>query len=124
RPIMRLGLGGRLGSGRQFFPWISLDDEIRAIRFLLEAELAGPVNLTGPVPVRNVEFVKRFAALLSRPAIVPVPAIAVRLALGELAHETLTGQRAVPAKLVAAGFEFEHADVESALRWSLGSAAS
>jgi uncharacterized protein len=117
--IVRLGAGGRLGSGRQFMPWISLADEIAAIRFVLEHDLRGPVNLTGPDPVRNAEFIATLARLLHRPALVPTPAFALRIALGEFAHEVLTGQRAVPKKLLDAGFRHEHSDLESALRWAL-----
>jgi uncharacterized protein (TIGR01777 family) len=119
RPIVRLGVAGRFGSGRQFMPWISLADEVRAIRFLLEHELAGPVNLTGPVPVRNSELISTLARLVHRPALIPTPAAAMRIVLGEVAQDALTGQRAVPAKLISTGFVFEHADVESALRWAL-----
>jgi uncharacterized protein (TIGR01777 family) len=119
RPIVRLGAAGRLGSGRQFMPWISLADEVRAIRFLLEHELAGAVNLTGPVPVRNSELISTLARLMHRPALIPTPAAALRIVLGEVAQDALTGQRALPAKLISTGFVFEHADVESALRWAL-----
>lgn len=120
RPIVRLGVGGRLGSGRQFMPWISLADEVGAIRFLLEHEVRGAVNLTGPAPVRNAELVATLAGLLHRPAVLPAPAFAMRIALGELAQDALTGQRAVPAVLTSAGYGFEHRDVTAALRWALG----
>lgn len=119
KPIVSLGLGGKLGSGRQFLPWISLADEVGAIRFLLEHEVTGPVNLTGPHPIRNADFVRSLAQLLHRPAIVRTPGFALRLVLGEFAQDTLAGQRAVPAKLIDAGFRHQHADVESALRWAL-----
>lgn len=119
KPIVSLGVAGRLGSGRQYLPWISLADEIGAIRFLLEHEISGPVNLTGPDPVRNAEFVATLARLVHRPAIVPTPAFALRIVLGEFAQDTLTGQRAVPAALLAAGFTHQHTDLESALRWAL-----
>jgi uncharacterized protein len=120
KPIVSLGVAGRLGGGRQYMPWISLADEIAAIQFLLEHEVSGPVNLTGPDPVRNSELIATLAGLLHRPAVVPTPAFALRLVLGEFAQDTLTGQRAVPAKLLAAGFTHQHGDVESALRWALG----
>jgi uncharacterized protein (TIGR01777 family) len=119
RPIVRLGVAGRLGTGRQFMSWISLADEIAAIRFLLEHEVAGPVNLTSPAPVRNAELITTLAHLMHRPAALPVPAFALRIVLGELADDALAGQRAQPAKLSAAGFSHRHADVESALRWTL-----
>jgi uncharacterized protein (TIGR01777 family) len=119
KPIVALGAAGRLGSGRQFMPWISLADEIAAIRFVLEHEVRGPVNLTGPEPVRNAELIGTLARLMHRPAVVPTPAFALRIVLGEFAQDTLTGQRAVPRKLLDASFTHEHADVESALRWAL-----
>lgn len=119
RPVVGLGIGGRLGSGRQFMPWISLADVIRAIRFLLEHEVSGPVNVTGPAPVRNAELIATLARLMHRPALVPTPGIALRIVLGEFAQDTLTGQRAMPMKLLAAGFVHEHADIETALRWAL-----
>jgi uncharacterized protein (TIGR01777 family) len=122
RLVVRLGLGGRLGTGRQFLSWISLRDEVRALRYLLHHEISGPVNLTAPQPVRNAEFVRTMARLLHRPAALAVPGVALRLALGELAEGALTGQRALPAVLQGAGFEFDHPDIDSALRWALGTA--
>jgi uncharacterized protein (TIGR01777 family) len=119
KPIVLLGAAGRLGSGRQFMPWISLADEIGAIRFLLERDVRGPVNLTGPDPVRNADVIATVARVMHRPAIVPTPAFALRIALGEFAEEILTGQRAVPKKLRDAGFGHQHPDLESALRWAL-----
>ena len=120
-PIIKAGLGGRLGSGQQFMPWISLADEIAAIRFLLEHDIAGPVNLVGPAPVRNAEFVKTLGHVLHRPSVLAVPGFAMRLAAGEVASEALGGQRAVPNRLLAAGFEFTHRDLESTLREVLSS---
>jgi uncharacterized protein (TIGR01777 family) len=119
KPLALVGLAGRMGSGRQFIPWISLADEVAAIRFVLDNDLAGPVNLTAPAPARNVELMTTLAHLLHRPAVIPAPAFALRIVLGELAQSILTGQRAVPAKLVAARFTHRHADLESALRWAL-----
>jgi uncharacterized protein (TIGR01777 family) len=124
RRVALLGAAGRLGSGRQFMPWISLADEIAAIRFLLDHDVSGPVNLTGPDPVRNVELISTLAGLLHRPALVPTPAFALRIVLGELAQDALTGQRAMPRKLVAAGFTHQHQDLQSALRWALGHGTS
>ncbi len=116
-PIFRLGLGGRLGSGSQFISWISLPDALAAIFFLLESpSLAGPVNFTAPNPVTNAQFTRILAAHLHRPAVLPVPAFALRLALGEMADETLlSSTRAYPAKLAAAGFQFSHASLVHAL---------
>jgi uncharacterized protein (TIGR01777 family) len=119
RPIFALGLGGRFGSGRQFMSFISLADEVSAIRFLLSAEVTGPVNLTSPQPVRNAEFAKTLGSLLHRPALLPVPGIALRIAVGDLGNDALTGQRALPAVLTSAGFRHRHADLKSALTWAL-----
>ena len=115
----RLGLGGRLGSGRQWWSWISLDDELGAIRFLLDrAEISGPVNLTAPQPVTNEEFTRVLARVLGRPALVAVPPLALRAGLGaQMADELLLwGQRAIPARLAEAGYDFHHADLETTLR--------
>lgn len=118
-PLVKAGLGGRLGSGRQFMPWISLTDEVAAIRFLLEHDVAGPANLTGPVPVRNGDFTAALGRVLHRPTVLAVPGIAARIALGEFAGEVLGGQRAVPSRLQDAGFRFTHRNVDSALRAAL-----
>jgi uncharacterized protein (TIGR01777 family) len=118
--VFRVGLGGRMGSGRQYWPWISLDDEIGAIRFLLTADVAGPVNLTGPEPVTNAEFVRRLAAAVHRPALLPVPGPVLSLALGEFGRSSvLAGQRAVPAALQQAGYRWTHPDLDDALRAAL-----
>ena len=119
KPLVQLGVAGKLGSGRQYMPWISLRDEVRAIKFLLEHDLAGPVNLTGPAPVTNAEFMTVIGRVLHRPTVLPAPGFGIRLVLGEFAGEVLGGQRAVPAALSAAGFDFDDRDVESALRWAL-----
>ena len=122
KPIVQLGAGGRLGGGKQFYPWISLRDEVAAIRFVLDhPELSGPVNLAGPTPVTNAEFIGRLAHHLHRPALIPTPAIALRLVLGEFADEgVLAGQRAVPAALQHAGFRFRDETLDAALTWALG----
>jgi uncharacterized protein (TIGR01777 family) len=115
--VFRLGLGGRLGSGRQYWPWISLTDEVAAIRFLLTADVSGPVNLTAPGPVTNAEFTRAFGQVLHRPTPLPVPAVALSLALGEFGRASvLGGQRALPTRLLDAGFPFTHTDLASALR--------
>jgi uncharacterized protein len=119
-PILRLGIGGRLGSGKQYMPWISMTDELRAIRFLLENDdIRGPVNLTGPAPATNAEFTATLARLMHRPAVLPVPGFGLRIVLGEFAEDALAGQRALPAVLEGAGFAFAHPDLESALRAAL-----
>lgn len=121
-PLFRLGLGGRMGSGRQWWSWISLADEVGAIRFLLDAPVQGPVNLTAPTPVTNAEFTKVLARVLGRPALLPVPAFAPKLLRGpELAQELLfASQRVRPTVLEGAGYGFAHPDLETALRELLG----
>jgi hypothetical protein len=118
--VFRAGLGGRMGSGRQYWPWISLDDEVDAIRFLLTADVSGPVNLTGPAPVTNAEFVRRLAAAVHRPAVLPVPGPVLSLALGEFGRSSvLAGQRALPAALERAGYQWTHHDLDDAFRAAL-----
>jgi uncharacterized protein (TIGR01777 family) len=119
KPLVQAGVAGKLGSGRQYTPWISLADELAAIEFLLQHEVCGAVNLTGPAPVRNAEFMATLGRILHRPTVLPTPAFALKIALGEFAQDTLTGQRALPKRLVQAGYHFQHADVESAARWAL-----
>jgi uncharacterized protein (TIGR01777 family) len=112
----RLGLGAKIGSGSQYFSWISLTDEIRAIRFLLgSAGASGPFNLTAPEPVTNAEFTRALAKALGRPAVLGVPSAALRAALGEVASELLGSARVVPARLEEAGFRFAHPDIATAL---------
>ena len=115
------GLGGRLGSGRQYWSWISLADEVAAIEHLLVTQVSGPVNLTGPEPVQQAEFARTLGAVLHRPAVLPAPAFALRLALGGFADEgVLAGQRVRPHALEQSGFRFRHQTVEQALRWATG----
>ena len=116
-PIFRLGLGGRLGSGQQWMSWIRLEDAVRAILFSLKTEtLSGPVNLAAPNPVTNAEFTRALGRALHRPAVMPVPALAVRLMFGEMANEALLAStRAFPGKLIGAGFRFEYPTVDEAL---------
>lgn len=119
-PLFKIGAGGKLGSGSQYQAWISLADEIGAIRHVLESEtISGPVNLAGPRPVTNEEFSRTLAAVLHRPALVQTPAFALRLALGEFADEgVLVSQRVIPEKLSASGYRFRHEDVRAALTWA------
>ena len=120
RPLFALGLGGRLAGGRQYMPWITLDDEVRALLFAIqEARLSGPVNLTGPAPVTNAEFTTALGRALNRPAPWQVPGFALKAVLGEFAEEgVLGGQRAVPAALERAGFEFHHNTIGEALAYA------
>lgn len=111
-----LGLGGRLGNGRQWFSWIHVQDLVRVMSFLLETPTAcGPCNACSPQPVTNARFTAALAGALGRPAFLPVPAPALRLLMGEAATMLLTGQRCVPAALQAMGFTFTHPDVDKAL---------
>jgi uncharacterized protein (TIGR01777 family) len=122
KPLFAVGLGGRLGDGRQYMPWISLDDEVGAIRFALEHdELSGPVNLSGPDPVTNAEFTTAVGEAMHRPTPLVVPGFALRLIRGaELVDEmVLTGQRAVPAVLRKHGYPFQHATLSAALAAAL-----
>jgi uncharacterized protein len=116
----RLGVGGRVGSGRQYVAWISLQDEIRALRFLLDHDsLAGPVNLTAPDPATNRELTKSIGDVLNRPTVLPIPSFALRLLYGEMGETLATvSQRAIPRRLQEAGFAFEHT-LTSALRAAL-----
>jgi len=117
----KLGIGGALGSGRQWMSWISLDDQVRAIEYALASPaLSGPANIVSPNPVTNAEFAATLGVVLTRPALLPVPGIALELLFGEMARETiLAGQRVLPRALVAAGFEFAHPTLEQALRFEL-----
>jgi len=117
-PAFRLGLGGRIGDGRQWINWITLGDLVRVVEHVLEDDaLAGPVNAVAPHAVRNGEFTHVLARVLGRPAVLPVPAVVLRLALGEIADELLlSGTRAVPKRLSERGFRFEHPHIEPALR--------
>jgi uncharacterized protein len=126
KPLFAAGLGGRLGSGQQYMPWISLDDEVGAIRFALEHdELAGPVNLSGPDPVTNAEFTKAVGAAMHRPTPLVVPGFMLRLVRGaELVDEmVLTGQRAVPGILRKHRYPFQHPTLPAALTAALGARA-
>lgn len=115
-PLFRLGLGGKLGDGRQWTSWITLDDQIAALRFLIDHELAGPVNLTAPRPVTNEEYTRALGRALRRPTPLTVPRFALRAALGGFADEgPLISQRVLPRRLENAGFRFAHPDLGAAL---------
>ncbi|WP_373499710.1 TIGR01777 family oxidoreductase [Desulfococcus sp.] len=116
-PPFRLGLGGPMGDGRHWFPWIHMDDLLSAILFALtDAKVAGPVNLTAPNPVQNRTFVKALGRVLLRPALVPVPGCVIRTALGELGGVLLSSQRVLPVRLLDSGFRFEYPDIAPALK--------
>jgi hypothetical protein len=117
RPLFALCLGGRLGDGRQYMPWISLEDEVGAIvHVLTHDDVSGPVNLTGPEPVTNAEFTRAVGRVLHRPAPWWVPGVALKAVLGQAGEEmALFGQRAVPAALERSGYEFRHRTLDSAL---------
>ncbi len=113
--LTRLMLGGRLGSGQQYWPWISATDEIAAMIHLLGSPVHGPVNLTGPYPVTNEQFTKELGRALGHPTPWIIPGFALHVVLGEFATEVLTGQRALPVKLHESGFEFSHRTLAEAL---------
>ncbi|WP_159840303.1 TIGR01777 family oxidoreductase [Nocardia sp. CY41] len=121
-PLYALGLGGRLGSGRQYTPWISLDDEIGAIVFALTHDtVSGPINVVGPAPVTNAEFSRALGRALRRPTPLVVPAFALHALVGEMAQEAiLRGPRAIPTALEEAGYQFHHPTIGAALAAAVG----
>lgn len=121
-PLARLGLAGPLGSGRQFWSWVTLADEVRALAHLLDTPtLSGPVNLVAPQPVRQREAIRSLGARLGRPALLPAPSWALKVYLGEFASDVLSSQRVLPTVLTGSGFRFEHADVDAAMEWLVAS---
>lgn len=112
-PIFKAGIGGKLGSGDQYWPAISLADEVRALCWLIDHEISGPVNLVGPDPRTNAEVTKVMGDILKRPTLLPVPGFALKIVLGEFAQDTLMSQRIAPAVLSTSGFEWEHSDIRS-----------
>ena len=120
KPLFSFGLGARLGNGRQYMPWISLEDEVRALLFAISHDdVSGPVNLTGPAPVTNAEFTAALGRTVNRPTPLIVPGFALRTLLGEFAEEGLLGgQRAIPAVLERAGFVFHHNTIGEALAFA------
>jgi uncharacterized protein (TIGR01777 family) len=126
RPLFSFGLGARLGNGRQYVPWISLEDEVRALVYAISHnELSGPVNLTGPAPVTNAEFTAALGRAVNRPTPLIVPGFALRTVLGEFADEgLLSGQRAIPAALERSGFAFHHNTIGEALAYATSSVES
>lgn len=121
-PAFRAGAGGRLGSGRQFLPWIGLDDTLGLILHAIATpDIHGPINVTAPFPVTNATFTSTLGRVLRRPTLLPVPALALHALMGEMGRTVLlSGQRAVPAKAEQSGYEFLHPSIEEALRFGLG----
>ena len=120
-PFFKAGIGGPVAGGRQFVPWVHVDDVVGATIFALEnEELRGPVNVTAPEPVTNRELSKTLGRVLRRPAFAPVPALAVKTLYGDMAQIVTTGQRAVPGRLTELGYAFRQPDLESALRDATG----
>ncbi|MGA2534477.1 MAG: TIGR01777 family oxidoreductase [Terracidiphilus sp.] len=120
-PLFRLGLGGRLGSGRQWMSWVSMPDAVAAILYALDrSDLDGAINVAGPNPVTNAQFTQALARAIHRPAFLPAPAFALRLALGEMAGEALLASaRVFPSRLISVGFQFAHPTVDVALAAAL-----
>jgi len=114
-PLFRLGLGGKLGNGKQWWSWITLHDVIRAISFLLESKIEGPVNLTSPNPVTNQEFTSALARAMHRPALFPAPAIGLKIALGGFSSEILGSKKVMPQELANAGFTWDYPHITNAL---------
>ncbi|MFJ3333428.1 TIGR01777 family oxidoreductase [Streptomyces sp. NPDC086766] len=119
-PLFKAGLGGRIGDGRQYWSFIALHDEVAALRHLIDTEgLSGPVNLTAPKPLTNREITAAMGRVLHRPTLFPVPASALRVALGEMAGDVLSSQRVVPRRLLESGFTFAFPEIEEAVRAAL-----
>ena len=114
-PLFRFGLGGKLGSGKQWWSWITLHDVVRAIVYCLEKKISGPVNLTSPNPVTNQEFTAALARAMKRPALFPAPAIALRIALGGFSSEVLGSKKVMPNALTEAGFKWDYPHISTAL---------
>ncbi len=114
-PLFRFGLGGKLGSGKQWWSWITLHDVVRAIVFCLEKKISGPVNLTSPNPVTNQEFTAALARAMKRPALFPAPAIALKIALGGFSSEVLGSKKVMPNALTEAGFKWDYPHISTAL---------
>jgi uncharacterized protein (TIGR01777 family) len=120
-PLFKLGLGGAVGGGRQYVSWVTIDDVVAAVTFALSHDdVAGAVNVTAPAPVTQAEYARTLGRVLGRPAVLPAPAFAVRLALGEFAGEILGGQRVIPQRLSDCGYAFRYRELEPALRHVLG----
>jgi uncharacterized protein len=115
-PFFKLGIGGPVAGGKQYVPWVHLDDVTGAMAFLARGDHAGPVNVTAPEPATNKDFSRTLGRVLRRPAFAPVPALAVKTLYGEMATIVTTGQRVVPQRLLELGYEFRRPELEAALR--------
>lgn len=116
-PAFKFGLGGRIADGSQYMSWIHIDDMVKLIDFLLQhPTLNGAFNATAPMPVTNADFSYTLARVLNRPCLLPMPAMVLKLMLGEMADLLVTGQCVIPANLTKAGFEFQYPELEPALR--------
>ena len=116
-PLARLGLAGPLGSGHQYWSWITLHDEVRALAHLVDQNVSGTVNLVSTQPMRQSEVMKALGAVLGRPALLPAPTLALKVILGEFAGDVLSSARILPSVLTASGFAFDHDTIDSAMRW-------
>jgi uncharacterized protein (TIGR01777 family) len=114
-PLFKFGIGGKLGNGKQWWSWITLHDQIKAICYLLEKDIEGPVNLVSPNPATNQEFTAALARALRRPALIPVPGFALKIVLGGFSSEILGSKRVMPKKLMDSGFEFDYPHLAPAL---------
>ncbi|WPB75905.1 TIGR01777 family oxidoreductase [Archangium violaceum] len=120
-PLFRLGVGGRMGSGRQYMSWVDREDTLGLLLFALEnPELKGPLNVTAPEPVTNADFARALGAVLHRPAVLPVPGFALNVVMGEMSEVVLGGQRVLPRRALEAGYRFQHPELTGALRAMLG----
>jgi uncharacterized protein (TIGR01777 family) len=118
--FFKLGLGGPVGSGRQWWSWVSIADLVSAYAFALESDISGAVDLTAPAPVTSRHFARALGRAVRRPAVLPAPALGIKLLWGQMGEEVLLfGQRALPARLLAAGFEFRYPELEAALAHEL-----
>jgi uncharacterized protein len=115
-PFFKLGIAGPVAGGKQYVSWVHLDDVVGALVACLDGELSGPVNVTAPEPVTNKEFSKTLGKVLNRPALAPVPALALKVLYGEMAVIVTTGQRVIPRRLEESGYSFRQPDLEAALR--------
>ncbi|WP_426561004.1 TIGR01777 family oxidoreductase [Angustibacter sp. McL0619] len=119
-PLVRLGVSGPIGSGRQWWSWITLEDHVRALTRLLDGDLPGPVNLASPAPATQRDLMRALASQVHRPSVLPVPEIAVRAAIGQFAETVVASHRVVPRRLLDAGFTFRHPTLAEAAPWVMG----